>query len=85
MARTFRLRLGLFDTYLHRLNQRAKQRLAWAETLQFPHRAFRKNQRAMAGQVYNSVRRQENYCWKRSQAAAKPYCAVSRAQSPSSG
>ena len=61
MARTFLAYvLACFDTYLHRLNQRAKQRLAWAETLQFPHRAFRKNQRAMAGQVYNSVRRQEN-------------------------
>ena len=61
MARTFlAYALACFDTYLRRLNQRAKRRLAWAETLQFPHRAFRKNQRAMAGQVYNSVRRQEN-------------------------
>ena len=36
MARTFLAYvLACFDTYLHRLNQRAKQRLAWAETLQF--------------------------------------------------
>jgi len=61
MARTFLAYvLTCFDTYLRRLNQRAKRRLAWAKTLRFPHAAFRKNQRAMAGQVYNSVSKQEN-------------------------
>ncbi len=60
-ARTFlAFVLTCFDTYLQRLNQRSKRRLAWAETLQFPHAAFRKNQRAMAGQVYNSVSKQQN-------------------------
>ena len=61
LARTFLAYvLTCFDTHLGRLHQRSKRRLAWAETLQFPHAAFRKNQRAMAGQVYNSVSKQEN-------------------------
>ena len=61
MARTFlAFALTCFDTYLQRLNQRSQHRLEWAKNLQFPHAAFRKNQRAMAGQVYNSVSKQEN-------------------------
>jgi Rad3-related DNA helicase len=60
-ARTFlAFALTCFDTHLQRLSNRSQRRLDWAKTLQFPHAAFRKNQRAMAGQVYNSVSKREN-------------------------
>ena len=47
--------LTCYGTFLQRIDERAKKRSTWAEDLSFPHEHFRKNQRAMAGQVYKSI------------------------------
>ncbi len=44
-----------FEAYLEQQQVRGRQRIAWAEKLVFPYPEFRKNQRAMAGQVYKSI------------------------------
>lgn len=60
-ARTFlAFVLTCFDTYLQRLDQRNRQRMAWAAALSFPHDSYRKNQRAIAGQVYKSLGQEQN-------------------------
>jgi Rad3-related DNA helicase len=52
--------LTCFDAYLQRLDRRNRQRMAWADTLSFPHDSYRKNQRAIAGQVYKSLIQEQN-------------------------
>ena len=52
--------LACFDAYLQRLDRRNRQRMAWADTLSFPHSSYRKNQRAIAGQVYKSLIKEQN-------------------------
>ncbi|MEC8074679.1 MAG: DEAD/DEAH box helicase, partial [Pseudomonadota bacterium] len=52
--------LTCYGTFLQRIDERAKKRSTWAEDLSFPHEHFRKNQRAMAGQVYKSIVRGDN-------------------------
>ena len=47
--------LNCYNAFLQRLAARAKERTAWAVDLRFPHDHFRKNQRAMAGQVYKTI------------------------------
>ena len=47
--------LTCYGTFLQRIDARAKKRSTWAKDLSFPHAHFRKNQRAMAGQVYKSI------------------------------
>ncbi|MBL6815138.1 MAG: DEAD/DEAH box helicase [Pseudomonadales bacterium] len=47
--------LNCYNAFLQRIAARAKERRAWAVDLSFPHDHFRKNQRAMAGQVYKTV------------------------------
>lgn len=60
-ARTFlTFVLTCFDAYLQRLNRRHQQRLAWAANLPFPYAGYRKNQRAIAGQVYKSITQEQN-------------------------
>ncbi len=52
--------LTSFNSYLQRLNKRHRQRQQWAADLSFPYPSYRKNQRAMAGQVYSSVVEAQN-------------------------
>lgn len=47
--------LTCYGTFLQRIDARAKKRSTWAKDLIFPYEHFRKNQRAMAGQVYKSI------------------------------
>ena len=47
--------LKCYDTFLQAIAARVKKRSAWALDLSFPHDHFRKNQRAMAGQVYKTI------------------------------
>lgn len=49
------LATACFATDLGRQQKRAARRETWARSLNFPHTSFRKNQRAVAGQVYKSV------------------------------
>lgn|GEM_PF-394643 len=47
--------LSCFGAYLERQDARHRRRTTWAQKLSFPLDQYRKNQRAMAGQVYRSL------------------------------
>lgn len=52
--------LACYSAHLQRQHYRSLLRLQWAKTLEFPYPRFRKHQRAMAGQVFNSLSKGEN-------------------------
>ena len=52
--------LACYSAHLQRQHARGLLRSQWAKALKFPHPQFRKNQRAMAAQVFNSLSRGEN-------------------------
>lgn len=52
--------LTCFDAHMRRLERRHRRRMVWADSLSFPYAGYRKNQRAMAGQVYKSLTQEQN-------------------------
>ena len=60
-ARLFlKFALACFASHLKQQLDRAERRETWAKSLIFPHQEFRKNQRAMAGQVFKSIQQGQN-------------------------